>query len=244
MVIVKNKTLLFSNREQYLGTSYDNNSAIRCFEIQRHTIDGVDIAGLTFRMNVNCPDGSAIDEYLEKEVRDDVILLTWKITDKVLKLGGTMFINIRAFNSTGSVKWASYLAPVYSEGTGRLPEVSKDQITDFERMEALINEIYEADTDRRASEEERKAAEAARVEAELSREEKVKVFDDAIAEAELHADRADEEANRAEQEADRASMYADFITPEFLLQDNRIYLKTDKKIDFTVNDNRLYIKLA
>ena len=62
--------------------------------------------------------------------------------------------------------------------------------------------------------------------------------------AEYYAGRAETEADRAENEADRAAQYADFVTPQFILQNNRLYMKTDHSIDFLVANNRLYIKLA
>lgn len=51
------------------------------------------------------------------------------------------------------------------------------------------------------------------------------------------------EYERVKNEADRASMYADFVEPDFILQDNRLYLNTDSTVDFKVDDNRLYFKL-
>ena len=237
MIIVKNRTLLFSNREQYLGTEYDNNTSVRTFKVPRISVDGIDIATLTFRMNTERPDGTSVDDYLEKEILDDAILLTWKIRNEVLKISGTLFINIRATNSDGTVKWSTYKAPAYSEGSGRIPEIGGDAITDLERMEALIDELFEADVARNEAEKVREATETARVEAEKLREEKVKTFDEAIRSAE-------ENAVAAKNEADRASMYANFATPDFIIQDNRLYMNEKKTFDFAVSDNRLYIKLG
>jgi hypothetical protein len=62
--------------------------------------------------------------------------------------------------------------------------------------------------------------------------------------AEYWAGRSETDADRAKDEADRAAQYADFVTPQFILANNRLYMKTDHSIDFLVANNRLYIKLA
>ena len=48
----------------------------------------------------------------------------------------------------------------------------------------------------------------------------------------------------ARQQADRAEMYADFVTPHFIIQNNRLYIKEDAQLEFTVANNRLYLKAA
>lgn len=62
--------------------------------------------------------------------------------------------------------------------------------------------------------------------------------------SEYWAGRSATDADRAKDEADRAAQYADFVTPQFILANNRLYMKTDHSIDFLVANNRLYIKLA
>ena len=62
--------------------------------------------------------------------------------------------------------------------------------------------------------------------------------------SEYWAGRSATDAARAKDEADRAAQYAGFVTPQFIIQNNRLYMKTDHSIDFTVANNRLYIKLA
>ena len=57
--------------------------------------------------------------------------------------------------------------------------------------------------------------------------------------AQLAANRAAE----AKSEADRASMYANFVTPDFLIQGNRLYLNDDSTVDFAIYENKLYFKL-
>ena len=62
--------------------------------------------------------------------------------------------------------------------------------------------------------------------------------------SEYWAGRSSSSAQRAENEADRAAQYADFVTPHFLLENNRLYIKDDSTVDFLVANNRLYMKLS
>lgn len=57
------------------------------------------------------------------------------------------------------------------------------------------------------------------------------------------SNRAKDYMEKAQNEADRAQAYADFVEPEFLISDNRIYMKKDSTVEFLVNDNRMYLKL-
>ena len=195
MILVKNKELLLSNREQYLGTDMDNNSAVRTFQIPRISIDGVDIADLSFRINAKRTDKEPDSFYLEKEIREDEIILTWTIKQSVLAEPGTMFINIRAHDDTGDLRWASYQAPVYVEGTTEEPVLPSGQLTELEELERAIDKnnqaIMGSEASRRQAETEREAAEQARREAEIAREEKtsqvIQTFDKAISEADRNA---------------------------------------------------------
>lgn len=51
------------------------------------------------------------------------------------------------------------------------------------------------------------------------------------------------EYERSRNEADRASHYADFVTPHFLLLNNRLYMKRGGSINFILANNRIYIRM-
>lgn len=51
-------------------------------------------------------------------------------------------------------------------------------------------------------------------------------------------------AQEAKADADRAEFYADFVTPHFIIANNRLYMRDDAGVEFTVANNRLYIKSA
>lgn len=50
-------------------------------------------------------------------------------------------------------------------------------------------------------------------------------------------------AATAQNEADRAAMYADFVTPDFIIQDNRLYINDNSTVNFEIYENKLYFKL-
>lgn len=61
--------------------------------------------------------------------------------------------------------------------------------------------------------------------------------------SEFYANQSKLEYERAKNEADRAGQYANFVTPNFLLENNRLYINQSSTVKFIVNDNRLYFKL-
>ena len=219
MVIVKNRTLLFANREQYLGTSYDNNSAVRMFQVPRISIDGVDIANLTFVANLKKSNGAKVSSYLEKEIRDEEIILVWEIKNEALNPAGTMFLNLRATDSSGTVRWSTYPAAVYAEGSIDAPEASGEAVIGFEQMvarsEELILELEESEGERAEAERLREEAEEERgsraEELYIQLHEAIESADDAAAKANAAAGRLDEvgeaidSANRAAAVAVRAA---------------------------------------
>lgn len=71
--------------------------------------------------------------------------------------------------------------------------------------------------------------------------------DDAEAAAQNAADSETNSAQSALDAANSASLaeqYADFVTPHFIIANNRLYIKDDAVGEFVVANNRLYIKLA
>lgn len=61
--------------------------------------------------------------------------------------------------------------------------------------------------------------------------------------SEYHSQQSKTAAEKAKNEANRASMYADFVTPEFLIVNNQVYIKEKSTVDFKLFDNRIYMKL-
>lgn len=171
MVIIKNRTLLFLNKEQYIGTPYDNYSTVRTFSMDRVTGDGIDIAHLQFYINIGRLDKTEDTDELIKEVTEEKIILKWSISEKILKEAGTAFIGIRAHDLAGVLKWASYPAPVYIGDVMKLPELEQGDLSVLEKLEAEVVTIKETEEVRNAAEAEREKAETAREEAENQRKE-------------------------------------------------------------------------
>lgn len=69
-------------------------------------------------------------------------------------------------------------------------------------------------------------------------------FSEWASDTETNAADARQAAIDAKADADRAEMYADFVTPHFIIANNRLYIKDDAVGEFVVANNRLYIKLA
>lgn len=52
------------------------------------------------------------------------------------------------------------------------------------------------------------------------------------------------EYERAKEEADRAEAFSGFVKPNFLLANNRLYLKRGSTVSFIIENNRLYYKIS
>ena len=277
MIYVLDRQLTFPNREQYIGTTYDDQAEIRIFSMDRVAGNGVDLAGLTFKLDLKYKNGAYDTTMLEKEIQEDKILLFWTISASMLQVPGTAFINIRAFDAQGATRWASYQAPVYIGDVINTPGNYEGGLSEFEQLEQRIEEKTNTLD---ANEGERQEAEKEREQADADRERKINEFlesyQSALEEAENQAELSKSYANgtsgirpgegtdnskfysessknsaqlaanraaEAKSEADRASMYANFVTPDFLIQGNRLYLNDDSTVDFAIYENKLYFKL-
>lgn len=58
-----------------------------------------------------------------------------------------------------------------------------------------------------------------------------------------HSRQAETAAQNAKEEADRASMYANFVTPDFIMANNRVYINQNSTVAFGIWNNKLYFKL-
>ena len=60
MILVENRELLIPNNERYIGTTQDSESENRLFRIRRVSQSGVDMANLTFRLDLKYPEGRTV----------------------------------------------------------------------------------------------------------------------------------------------------------------------------------------
>lgn len=172
MILIKGREMLISNREQYLGSTADNNSEVRIFKIDR--LRSVDIAHLMFKIDLEYSNGGKDSCSLEKEVTEESIFLQWTIPSEVLQVPGPIFGNIRATDEIGAVKWSSFCGVFYSEEAINTPGAWEGKLTELEKTEVLVEE-YKKSAESAASE-----AEASKNEAKEAKETTVSAMNDAI----------------------------------------------------------------
>jgi len=135
MIIVKNRELLIPNNERYIGTTYDNDTENRVFQVPRFSQRGVDLANLTFRLDIQYANEAFDTVVLGKEVGEAFIILIWRITSAALQVPGTMYIGLRAIDDEATVKWSSFSAAMYAERHLNTPGNYSGSLTEIEQME-------------------------------------------------------------------------------------------------------------
>lgn len=135
MIIVKNRELLIPNNERYIGTTYDNDTENRVFQVPRFSQRGVDLAALTFRLDIQYANEAFDTVLLDKEVGEAFIILIWRITSSTLQVPGTLYIGLRAIDDEATVKWSSFSAAMYAERHLNTPGNYTGDLTEIEQME-------------------------------------------------------------------------------------------------------------
>lgn len=176
MIIVKNRQLLFSNNEDYIGTTYDRDSTNRVFRLDRINEDGVDLAKLDFNIDlVYMKDLTSDTDVLEKTVDDRYVYLTWLISEVTASKAGTIKINLRGKDISGLIKWASFQDLVYVSDSGQPITPSEEELSELEHVEAMLAQLRTdlnlSEAQRQENEAVRQENEAERVEAEKTRQE-------------------------------------------------------------------------
>ena len=169
MIKVRSKTLFVPAEEQSIGASGEADSTVREFHIDRVSGDGVDLANLLFKLNIRYAGVRDIDRSdLEKVITDNEIILRWLISSVTMSHAGTAFIQLDAFDNTGSCRWKSYPCAVYIEKSidGTIPQ---NTLTELEQLEKKFSKLDEQERERKTAEEKRVTAEGKREEAEARR---------------------------------------------------------------------------
>lgn len=174
MIIVKNRQLLFSNRENYIGTSYDNNSTNLTFKLDRVNEDGYDMSGLIFNMSIRYSDTGTNDALvLEKDISDNSLILKAALPSSMTAHEGTHIVQLNGFEESGTFKWSSYQNVLYIENALEAVPVSAEKLTVLEQYEAKISgeikKLETSETKRESAETERSEAEKLRASAETER---------------------------------------------------------------------------
>ena len=187
MIKVRSKTLFIPAEEQSIGAVGEADSTVREFHIDRVSGDGVDLANLLFKLNIRYAGVREIDRSdLEKVVTDNAIILRWLISSVTLRNAGTAFLQLDAFDETGSCRWKSYPGAVYIEKSLGNTEVSSNTLSELEQLEKKFAKVGEGESARVEAEKKRVIAEEKREEAEgkrnaslaniIAEEEKIKAF--------------------------------------------------------------------
>lgn len=247
MIIIKNREMLIPDNEQHIGTTYDASTEKRIFKILRVNT-GIDLADLTFNLDLQYPDATKDTTLLTKNVTDSAIFLTWDITNRQLSQEGTLFVQMRAYDENVTAKWSSFKAPFYVEGHFQTPKHYSGDLSELEQIEAKIASFSNAETVREANEAVRKDNEEARITAETARAaaeaERETAFTDAI--DDFNRDRQDLEdmrdgavdaATQAAIYKDLCETYADVIVPVLYVDftDGILKYNDNSSFEFTVN---------
>lgn len=170
MIKVRSKTLFIPAEEQSIGAVGEADSTVREFHIDRVSGDGVDLANLLFKLNIRYAGVREIDRSdLEKVVTDNAIILRWLISSVTLRNAGTAFLQLDAFDETGSCRWKSYPGAVYIEKSLGNTEVSSNTLSELEQLEKKFAKVGEGESARVEAEKKRVIAEEKREEAEGKR---------------------------------------------------------------------------
>lgn len=170
MIKVRSKTLFIPAEEQSIGAVGEADSTVREFHIDRVSGDGVDLANLLFKLNIRYAGVRDIDRSdLEKVVTDNAIILRWLISSVTLRNAGTAFLQLDAFDETGSCRWKSYPGAVYIEKSLGNTEVSSNTLSELEQLEKKFAKVKDGEDARVEAEKKRVSAEEKREEAEGKR---------------------------------------------------------------------------
>ena len=170
MIKVRSKTLFIPAEEQSIGAVGEADSTVREFHIDRVSGDGVDLANLLFKLNIRYAGVREIDRSdLEKVVTDNAIILRWLISSVTMGHAGTAFIQLDAFDNTGSCRWKSYPGAVYIEKSLGSTDISSNTLSELEQLEKKFAKVKDGEDARVEAEKKRVSAEEKREEAEGKR---------------------------------------------------------------------------
>ena len=139
MITVRNRTLIVPEGERVIGTDYDSNSEVRQFRVEKAP-GGIDISHLAFRLDLMYQ-GEIYDTCkLEKEEREDSMILAWTVAATNVAHPGTVWISLRAIDDAGTVKWGSNAAALYVQSSVNTPSHASG-MTELEEYEKKMEDL-------------------------------------------------------------------------------------------------------
>ena len=146
MITIENRQMLIPRGEEIIGTSADNLCDTRTFSLPRISATLLDLSALKFFLDLEYADGTKDTDSLQATYEEDRILLLWQIRNTQLRVPGAVFIALRGYDDTGTMRYTSYKTPVYVEDAINTPE-GKPGLSEFERLEKELNAgLEKADT--------------------------------------------------------------------------------------------------
>ena len=113
MILIQNRAMQIPREEQTIGVVGDGMSASRVFRVSRVGNNQNDLSGLSFRLDIEYPDGTKNAAMLEKSVGEEFLNLLWTVTANDLRDAETIFVQLRGTDVQGTVRWHSLKAPFY-----------------------------------------------------------------------------------------------------------------------------------
>lgn len=196
MISIIGKQMIFPNEEQTFVIG-DDETVSREFIMKRYEADRIDLSALTFRLDLQYKSGAKNTALLVKSIQEETITLLWDVTKEDFPEIGTVFIDMRAFDDTGAVRWTSVKTPIFVENTIDTPGDYTGDLSELEQLERAVSKVIDSEADRVAAENQRILNETVREENEQARQEaelKRQTDTDAAIKA---AEKATEKANNA-----------------------------------------------
>lgn len=127
--------------ERFIGCVDDNRVERREFCMDRIASNGMDLAQLAYRIDLEFEDGTPDIAYLDKEVDEEHIHLYWDIISSNIK-EGNIVAQMRGMGTDGVVRFRTI--PAYFRAAGKLDATERDPepyLSEFEKMEAKFDEL-------------------------------------------------------------------------------------------------------
>lgn len=102
MINIDNRKMTIPYAEKNLGYEGDNAVAVRVF-----SVSDLSLSDYVFKLDIRKGNGAAGIVTLEKVVGNDAILLTWTLMETELDTPGTLTVQLRAYNESGTEVWHS-----------------------------------------------------------------------------------------------------------------------------------------
>lgn len=215
MVIIKNKRMIFSEEDRYVGTRYDANTKTLTFGLYYNYNTERWIGDLTFNLIIRYSDTNETDILAVVKGNtsigtDGTAVKELKVTftETALSHSGTHLIQLTGFDMYETYRWSTYQSFIYIEDALNAKPISVTTLSLLEAYEAQLTNkllLLQATEDQVVLEEaNRKVAETARADAETARvaAEKSRV-DAEAARVEAESSRVDAETARATAETAR-----------------------------------------